>query len=823
MSWFSKGLFLAAISVYFLQAAQIRVITLDQSNQPVSGVEVQIQRDGNVVARATTGANGSADFSTLTAGSYDVIIDKTGFERLTRRIDNLRSGSPVEITFSLVPKIELKDTLTITGVNDTSVASSGDFQRNQLQQLASRPTTVTDALPLVPGVSRSPDGEINISGAGEHRSALIVNAADVTDPATGQFGMTIPVDSVERLEVYKSPFLAQYGRFTAGVVSVETRRGGDKWNFEVHDPLPAFRFRSGQLAGLLNASPRIVFNGPLIKNRLFFSEGVEYRLFKDPVRTLPHPDREVKSESVNSFTQFDYIASAGHTMTGTVHIAPRKVLYANLNYFDPRPVSPSFSARDYTTTFIDRINIGPHLLESTLAYKQYGSDVWGQGTQEMTLTPTGNSGNYWNRQDRHASRVEWMEQLSPKAVTWFGSHNLRLGASLVRSNNQGEFFARPVNINDAAGRLIRRIEFDGGQRFDVSDTEVAAYAQDNWIVSPRLSLNFGTRFERQQVSGNLRFAPRFGVAWSPFTTGNTVIRAGIGVFYDRVPLNVYAFTSYPDQIVSTYRPDSSILDGPRRFDNVIGVSNTDYPFVSSSSRPGGFSPYSTTWKIEGEHTVRNFLRLRAGYLESRSGGIVIYNPQVSDTRNALVMHGGGASHYRQIEVTAKFKWREEENLVLSYVRSRARGDLNEFNEYLGNFPSPVIRPNQYSNLAADLPHRFLAYGLVKLPWRMRFAPLIEYRNGFPYAVTNELQQYVGIPNADKTRFPNFFAFDMRLMKDFDLSWKQKKYTIRLSLIGYNVTNHFNPWDVHRNIGDPQFGVFFGQYRRWFKMDFEVLF
>ena len=145
------------------------------------------------------------------------------------------SGSPVEITFALTPKIELKDTVTITGANDTPVTSSGEFQRNQLQQLASRPTTVTDALPLVPGVSRSSDGEINISGSGEHRSALIVNAADVTDPATGQFGMTIPIDSVERLEVYKSPFLAQYGRFTAGVVSVETRRGGDTWNYELHD------------------------------------------------------------------------------------------------------------------------------------------------------------------------------------------------------------------------------------------------------------------------------------------------------------------------------------------------------------------------------------------------------------------------------------------------------------------------------------------------------------------------------------------------------------------------------------------------------------
>src|SRR5205085_7015282 len=142
------------------------------------------------------------------------------------------------------------------------------------------------------------EGEIKISGQGEHRSALIVNSADVTDPATGQFGATVPVDSVETISVFKTPYLAQYGRFTAGVVSVETRRGGDKWDFEINDPLPEFRIWSGQLRGVREASPRLIFNGPLIKDKLYFSEGVEYDLVKRPVRTLPFPFNESKSESV---------------------------------------------------------------------------------------------------------------------------------------------------------------------------------------------------------------------------------------------------------------------------------------------------------------------------------------------------------------------------------------------------------------------------------------------------------------------------------------------------------------------------------------------
>jgi hypothetical protein len=67
------------------------------------------------------------------------------------------------------------------------------------RELPQRPSEVTDVLPLVPGVLRATTGGLQISGAGEHRGALIVNSADVTDPATGQFGLTVPVDVVENL------------------------------------------------------------------------------------------------------------------------------------------------------------------------------------------------------------------------------------------------------------------------------------------------------------------------------------------------------------------------------------------------------------------------------------------------------------------------------------------------------------------------------------------------------------------------------------------------------------------------------------------------
>jgi len=129
-------------------------------------------------------------------------------------------------------------------------------------------------------VVREPGGGLILSSSPENRSALIVNSADVTDPATGQFGLTVPIDSVEVLNVYQTAYLAEYGRFTAGLVSVETKRGGDKWKWELNDPLPEFRIRSYHLRGLKTATPRLNFEGPLIANKLFFSEGFEYEVRK---------------------------------------------------------------------------------------------------------------------------------------------------------------------------------------------------------------------------------------------------------------------------------------------------------------------------------------------------------------------------------------------------------------------------------------------------------------------------------------------------------------------------------------------------------------
>jgi carboxypeptidase family protein/TonB-dependent receptor-like protein len=805
-------------------AGSLKVTVHDEADKPVAGALVEVKFKQTVAAKALTNDAGQAEFSNLAIGTFVVVVSKDEIESLSQPDVVIFAGVPIDLSFIVVPKVELKDTITVKATDEPAQIERGssvatELQRADLKQTTNKPATVADTLPLVPGVVRTSEGEIKISGTGEHRSALIVNSADVTDPATGQFGMTVPVDSVETINVFKTPYLAQYGRFTAGVVSVETRRGGDKWDWELNDPLPEYRIRSGHLRGVREASPRVVFNGPLIPDKFFFSEGLEYEVQKTPVRTLPFPFNETKQESVNSFTQFDYLISPTNTLTATFHVAPRHVSFVGLDFFNPQPVTPTFTAHDYTTTVIDRLTVGKNLLESTLAIKRFDGSVWGQGQENMVLTPTGNEGNYFSEQSRKASRIEWLEIYSLAPIDALGSHNLKIGTTLARTTNNGSFNARTVEIDGADGRLIKRINFVGGKPFDRTDVETAFFGQDHWLVNPKLAIDVGTRFEWQGISETFRVAPRLGLAWTPFSNQQTVVRGGFGMFYDRVPLSVYAFASYPEQVITTYGPDGEIVDGPRLFHNITDKAETrTNPFVHSSNNVGNFSPYSATWNVEVEHPLTKALRIRANYLQSNSNGVVIFTPKVVQGEDALVLGGGGRSGYRQLELTARFSMKDSQDLFFSYVRSRSTGDLNEFNSYLGNFPFPVVRRNEFTNLPGDLPNRFLAWGMIRLPWRMRISPMVELRNGFPYATVDEAQNYVGLPNT--TRFPLFFSLDARVSKDLRLS---DKYTLRFSVSGFDITNHSNPLSVHANIDDPQYGVFFGSHKRRFKVDFDVIF
>ena len=806
------------------------MIVRDSQQSPVFDAKVRITPEppesgppAEPAVKATS-SQGSVQFQGLSCGVWTIRASKDGFEESRGTAQITREGQ-VQVSLTLNPQIN-RSSVEVTDSAPVPVeqTASQNYQLKpaEVKTLPTNPASVTDALPLVPGVVRSPDGELKLDGSGEQRSSLVVNQSDVTDPATGKFGQTVPLDSIESVNVLSTPFLAQYGRFTQSVVAVETRRGGDKFHADLNDPFPDFRIRSYHMRGIRNETPRASIGGPLIKDRLYIITALLYFLDKSPNRTLPFPFNESKRERVNSFTQIDYIASQRQIINFSYHFAPEHVNFVNPEFFNPQSVSPSYAQRNYVATLAHHLGLFGGTLDTSLSMQRFHTFIGSQGSQEMILTPEGNRGNYFGTSSRDAWRREWLEIWSPAPYHGIGVHQWKFGTSLTVSSDRGRYTYRPVQILDAVGNLLERIDFKPSLPFARTDLEFTGYAQDHWTLNSHVSADYGIRVEHQRLADSLRIAPRAGLAWTPFANGRTVVRAGFGQFYDHIPLNVYTFGRYPNRIITDYGPDGQPIGPPQEFVNVIGSVTGPRSFLVRGERvAGGFSPRGVTWNGQLEHSFGRLLRLRGVYTDNRSVGLIILEPDILGTTNEIVLNGNGESRYRQAEITAKVGLEGDQQLIFSYVRSRAEGSQNDFDSFVGNFPQPQIRRNLYSNLSGDLPNRFLLWGNLNIPFKeFKILPIIEYRNGFPWVALDAKQQFVGIPNSDATRFPRFFSGDARLLRDFKVS---SKYTIRLSVTGYNLTNHFNALSIHNNVADPQYGVYFGNYHRRYRFDFEVLF
>ena len=164
---------------------------MDTEQGPVFDAQVRLSSDSGAPVEQVTQSSGITDFKEVACGAWTVLAAKEGFEPATQTVQ-ITSGANVEITLTLNPKMQstsVEVSENVAPVEQTSTQQT-ELRPAEVKTLPNNPATVSDALPLVPGVVRARDGELKIDGTDEQRSSLIVNQTDVTDPATGKFGQT---------------------------------------------------------------------------------------------------------------------------------------------------------------------------------------------------------------------------------------------------------------------------------------------------------------------------------------------------------------------------------------------------------------------------------------------------------------------------------------------------------------------------------------------------------------------------------------------------------------------------------------------------------
>lgn len=655
-----------------------------------------------------------------------------------------------------------------------------------------------------------------MKGASETSGMLLLGSTQFVDPVTGSFAMGVPVDAIQTLTVNESPYNAEYGGFSGGLTTIETKPPSGRWHYDLLDFIPGIRGKGGQMVGIADWTPRLTFGGPLIQNRLNFSESFAYEKRNQPVRGLAWPHNEIQTQGVNSFTNLQAILSPRHLLAVNVDTFPLRTQFADINSLVPQSASSNYGQKGVSVGATDSYQfVSGALLSTDFRYTRFDSNAYGQGALDMLITPDGWGGNFFNTWTRTGNQFELLQALQFAPKEWHGRHQLLVGGDFTYRSYSGRSASHSIHLLRQNGSLAETIGFEEPGPLSSEDAEVAEFIQDRWTLSDRVSLDLGARLTTQEGGAPAAVAPRAGIVFSPENDQKTVIRAGAGLFDDRVPVLAADFNENPMQVVTPFNNLGLPAGVPQAFANEC--INAGRAGLAPSTCNFGLTPRNFTWNVEVERQLRPNLFLRARYLYSQTQDLPVVSPLRLASRRSPVLglSPTGGSHYEDFEATVHYQAGELSQLNVSYIHSQARGNLNTLSSLFIPFEEPVIRPDAVADLNSDVPNRLISWGEFSLPWHLTLSPIVDIHSGFPYSNVGVLQNYVGAPNGQ--RFPAFFSLDVKVYREFTLPVpfisKLKNHKFRFGVYSINVTDHSNPRDVFSSVASPYFGHFLGFQHR----------
>jgi len=795
---------------------QVVTVAPDGEQLFVAGADVAliaVEENGaggeKVLATAVADGEGRFLFEEVPFGCYRIRARSAGLEGFSefQCLSATNAAATVAVALELTAvQEEIDVTARRGGLEPRQVTTTESVGSDTLQHAPIANERFREALPLIPGVVRGPDGLINMKGARSTQSGSLVNSANVTDPVTGQSAINLPLDVVSNVEVLANPFDAEYGKFAGAVSSVNTDVASFKKfryqiqniaprlrfrDYQIQNIAPRLRFRDGELLGIDSFIPRVTVSGPLIRDRLTITQSLEYRFVRTEIEEarLPQLERETQLESLDAFTRADMRVNEQHSFAVTLSFYPQKQNFFGLDTFTTQEATPNLRQRGYLLVGQDDYTFSSGaLLESLVSFKVLDNDVRANSNQPFEAALNTAQGGFFNLQQRDTHRIEAAQTYHFQVLDRLGRHQTKLGYRFTRNTYRGDQIFHPVSLLGAQDQLVQRIEFGPpALGLDVDQNEytffvqnkwnissrLTFFVQNKWNISSRLTLDLGLRFDRDSIADESNFAPRGGFAYLLTNDGRTVFRAGAGVFYDRVTLNVPTFLDLPARTETRFGPSGGIEEvRPYRHRLLSDFEN----------------PRSVAWNVQLDREALPGVFVRVSFQQRTTTQNFLVNPARTAEGDFLDLTNGGRDRYQEFQLTTRWRIGEQSHLTASYVYSDARGDLNTFNEFFGGVGAPLIRPNENGPLPFDTPHRFLFWADIRGPYGLIISPIWDIHTGFPYSMRDEQRDFVG-PRNEAGRFPAFTNADLQVLKRVTIPVLNKK-----AFVGFKVTNVFNTFN-----------------------------
>jgi hypothetical protein len=358
------------------------------------------------------------------------------------------------------------------------------------------------------------------------------------------------------------------------------------------------------------------------------------------------------------------------------------------------------------------------------------------------------------------------------------------------------YLANPAQfpIDYAAGSVFTPAS-DGS--FSQNVQRLGLYAEDSWRVSSNLTINYGLRYDTTfglfiasghdqsfnpamntgLVTGiphdyRKAFAPRLGIALALGSSQKTVIRAGVGLYFD----------------------DLAQTGWVRAFQSVNAENLQNAPVPPSLIDPNYHTPYALHATAGVQHALSPNWMLSADY--THETGMHGYRSYPFPT--AQLFRSDNRSSYDGVSFRVQGNVARRAHLIAHYTLAKAQTwgcVLGELFDYVNGVCDPYhpFAPGDYGPSGEDVRHRFVLVGTFQVPGGIQVSTLFQAESARPFTMTTPDGDRAVI-NGVKTTLDDFrgapyIQEDLRVSRPFRI---REGWSLTPFAEFFNLFNRNNP-------------------------------
>ncbi len=805
----------------------------DASGAVVQGAKVETVSIETGFRRQTlTGSFGTYQIPGLPIGSYAVTVSKEGFKAVEFKGVELAAGQPRTIDARLAvgaPTDTVQVTEALETLNRTNAEFGGTVETEQIKEVPISGRNWATLMVLVPGAINYGNGgqrAIQFVGHSLDDNNFVFDGIDTSgvqeQTQKADARLNIALDSIAEFRVSTSNYTAETGAAGGAQISVVSKSGTNDYHGSA--------FYAVRNAGLDSRSP---FDGPslppftlnqfggsfggaIVKDKVFFYanyEGLRQSLGQTFYQNLV-PNAAFRTQViaaspalaplVNAYRAgtsphdsiSDYVTDIA---TNTVRedagmfrldyrFNDKNTAYFRYNVDNAYIDNPSDALGDHSVVDLIPTNIVlqfQHIFTPTTVDEvKFGINRanyhnWGYGTSPASFSVAAVNGLGFDGLSSTSLDTEvgttfnYINNLTMVR----GRHMLKAGVEIrrIRLNNSGNTlttqsvsFASPTDFINNVATSASWLQGEGvvGNR----RTFAMGYFQDDFKVSPELTLNVGLRYEYYSVAHEILdrsavvdilgcggycpkgtpyydpnpkdFGPRVGMAWAPRALhGKTTVRAGFGIYYggnqnddfsdpaeSAVPRYSWSITNTPNLSypLTPFLNPALALFSPKAIDrHRKDLSYNNYDFVVEHEVGKGFVAQAGYTGSEGHHLFDKYT-------------VNLINPVTGKV--ALPAFGSfglksndGNNNFNALQATVRRRFLRGFLFQVNYMWSHGIADASDGSGTGIAFQNMSCRACDRSSTDIDVRHNFTTNAVWELP----------FGHGKPYLTSGLASQILG--------------------------------------------------------------------------------